>query len=186
MPPKDLLATDPLAALAEALAPELEAVGATTEIVYSGKDRGSLSVMRDGKALQTSYFASFEVQALRDGGNAAIQNHKAIVMEQIHRLLNPPKPAPVSLTGLAPMRRSRSKKAATTEEGGTAEANSEGTDTELAADDAEPAEGMKVPAAGGSDGAAPEDAEAAGSVPAQFIAPEHDEEAVAAPEPVEV
>lgn len=189
MPPKDLLATDPLAALAEALAPELSAVEATTEINYSGKDRGSLSIIRNGKAMQTSYFAAFEVQALRDGGQAAINNFKVILLEQIARLLNPPKPNPVSLTGLTPMRRSRSKKATTDEAApveGAVEGATDGEGVELAPDDTEAAEGMKIPAVAGADGAAPEDAEAADHVPAAFIAPEHDEEAIEAPEPVQV
>lgn len=184
MAPKDLLTTDPLAALAEALAPELAAVGATAEVAYSGKDRGSLTVMKDGKAMQTSYFASFEVQGFRDGGDPAIKVAKAAILEQIQRLLNPPKPNPVNLTGLAPMRRSRSKKA-NEEEKAEPEVNAE-TEADVAPDDTEPAEGIRVAPAPGSDGSSPEDAEPLDHVAATFIAPEHDEEAVGAPEPVEV
>ncbi|MEB3196674.1 MAG: hypothetical protein VKP62_05660 [Candidatus Sericytochromatia bacterium] len=93
--------------LKQALDAELKALDATADYQYSGRDRGSLSIVRHGKALQTSYFATFEVQALRDGGNAALDKQVKVLLAQVERLLNPPKPQPISLTSVLPARRGR-------------------------------------------------------------------------------
>jgi hypothetical protein len=98
---------DVLKWLKEALDSALADVGATADFVYSGTDRGSLTINREGKALQTSYFASFEIQALRDGGPNALEKQKQALVDQVHRLLNPPKPQPISLTSVMPARRGR-------------------------------------------------------------------------------
>lgn len=111
----DLLSRDPLAALVETLEPELDKVGATVEYKYSGPERGSLTINRDGKVMQTSYYASWELQSLRDGGPNGLEKHKQGILEQINRLLNPPKPQPISLTSVAPARRGRGAKKAAPE-----------------------------------------------------------------------
>jgi hypothetical protein len=140
----DQLSRDPLAALVETLEPELDKVGATVEFKYSGPERGSLTINRDGKVMQTSYYASWELQALRDGGAGGLEKAKTAILDQINRLLNPPKPQPISLTSVAPARRGRgaAKKAAPTE---AAEATDAGEATEGGdapeAPAAEPAEG---------------------------------------------
>jgi hypothetical protein len=125
----DLLSRDPLAALVETLEPELDKVGASVEYKYSGPERGSLTINRDGKVMQTSYYASWELQALRDGGAGGLEKHKQGILEQINRLLNPPKPQPISLTSVAPARRGRGAKKAAAPEGeaatGTTEAEGE-------------------------------------------------------------
>lgn len=105
--PNDVATSDPLAWLVQALEPELSKVEASAEFVYSSADRGSLTINRHGKAMQTSYFASFELQALRDGGVGALEKQKTALLDQIHRLLNPPKPSPISLAGMMPARRGR-------------------------------------------------------------------------------
>lgn len=130
----EVATNDPLAWLANALEPELSKVEASAEYQYSSSDRGSLTINRAGKAMQTSYFASFELQALRDGGPAALEKQKQAIVDQIHRLLNPPKPSPISLAGMMPARRGRTatKKAeAETDNGGGGE--SEGGESEEAA-----------------------------------------------------
>ena len=104
---KEATQLDVLKWLKEALDKALAEVGATAEFIYSGTDRGSLTINREGKALQTSYFASFEIQALRDGGPAALEKQKQALVDQVHRLLNPPKPQPISLTNVMPARRGR-------------------------------------------------------------------------------
>ena len=132
----DVATNDPLAWLVQALEPELAKVEASAEHHYSSSDRGSLTINRHGKAMQTSYFASFELQALRDGGTAALEKQKAALIAQIERLLNPPKPSPISLAGMMPARRGRTaaKKPAgaaaaaeadqeTSQEGGESESN---------------------------------------------------------------
>ena len=101
---------DPLAWLKEALETALASEAATVETVYTGADRGSLTVYRQGTLLQTSYFSSFEIQALRDGGVNALEKQKAAILEQVHRLLNPPKPQNIDLTSLGPLRKPRPKK----------------------------------------------------------------------------
>lgn len=128
----DVATSDPLAWLVQALEPELAKVEASAEHHYSSSDRGSLTINRHGKAMQTSYFASFELQALRDGGTAALEKQKQALITQIERLLNPPKPSPISLAGMMPARRGRTaaKKpagaaAAETEQEGGQEAESE-------------------------------------------------------------
>ena len=103
----DVATSDPLAWLVQALEPELAKVEASAEHHYSSSDRGSLTINRHGKAMQTSYFASFELQALRDGGTAALEKQKQALIAQIERLLNPPKPSPISLAGMMPARRGR-------------------------------------------------------------------------------
>lgn len=131
----DVATSDPLAWLVQALEPELAKVEASAEHHYSSSDRGSLTINRHGKAMQTSYFASFELQALRDGGPAALEKQKQALIAQIERLLNPPKPSPISLAGMMPARRGRTaaKKPAgaaaaeadqeTSQEGGESESN---------------------------------------------------------------
>ena len=104
---KEATTTDVLKALKDALDAALADVEATADYVYSGTDRGSLTINRQGKALQTSYFASFEIQALRDGGPGALEKQKQALVDQVHRLLNPPKPQPISLTSVMPARRGR-------------------------------------------------------------------------------
>lgn len=104
---KEATQLDVLKWLKEALDKALADVGATAEFIYSGTDRGSLTINREGKALQTSYFASFEIQALRDGGPNALEKQKQALVDQVHRLLNPPKPQPISLTNVMPARRGR-------------------------------------------------------------------------------
>lgn len=137
------LSRDPLAALVETLEPELEKVGATVEYKYSGAERGSLTINREGKVLQTSYYASWELQSLKDGGPGNLEKHKQAILEQINRLLNPPKPQPISLTSVQPARRGRGAKkpaAATEESGGTATAEAgeaEGGDAPEAAESEE-------------------------------------------------
>ena len=114
---------DPLAWLANALEPELSKVEASAEFHYSSSERGSLTVNRQGKAMQTSYFASFELQALRDGGAGALEKQKQAIVAQIERLLNPPRPTPISLTGMMPARRGRT--AAAKKPGAEAETETE-------------------------------------------------------------
>lgn len=104
---KETTQLDVLKWLKEALDKALVDVEATTDFIYSGTDRGSLTINRQGKALQTSYFASFEIQALRDGGPNALEKQKQALVDQVHRLLNPPKPQPISLTNVMPARRGR-------------------------------------------------------------------------------
>ncbi|MEB3221227.1 MAG: hypothetical protein VKS61_05110 [Candidatus Sericytochromatia bacterium] len=104
---REATSTDVLKTLKEALDASLRDVDATVEYHYSGAERGSLSIIREGKALQTSYFASFEIQALRDGGAAALDKQKQTLLDQVQRLLNPPKPQPISLTSVLPARRGR-------------------------------------------------------------------------------
>lgn len=104
---KETTTLDVLKWLKEALDTALADVEATADFVYSGTDRGSLTINRQGKALQTSYFASFEIQSLRDGGPAALEKQKQALVDQVHRLLNPPKPQPISLTSVMPARRGR-------------------------------------------------------------------------------
>jgi hypothetical protein len=140
----DLLTKDPLAALVEALEPELTKVGATVEYKYSSSERGNLTINREGKVLQTSYYASWELQSLRDGGPGGLEKHKLAILEQINRLLNPPKPQPISLTSVAPARRGRgAKKAAPEGEAATA-APAEG-------EGAEGADGAEAPEAAESE-----------------------------------
>lgn len=103
---------DPLSWLKAALETALAAENATVETVYTGPDRGSLTIYRQGTLLQTSYFSSFEIQGLRDGGTNALEKQKAAILEQVHRLLNPPKPQNIDLTSLGPLRKPRPKKAA--------------------------------------------------------------------------
>jgi hypothetical protein len=103
----EVVTNDPLAWLASALEPELAKVEATAEYNYSSSERGSLTINRQGKAMQTSYFASFELQALRDGGTSALEKQKVAIIAQIERLLNPPRPTPISLAGMMPARRGR-------------------------------------------------------------------------------
>jgi hypothetical protein len=103
----EVVTNDPLAWLASALEPELSKVEATAEYNYSSSERGSLTINRQGKAMQTSYFASFELQALRDGGTSALEKQKVAIIAQIERLLNPPRPTPISLAGMMPARRGR-------------------------------------------------------------------------------
>jgi hypothetical protein len=104
---KESTQLDVLRWLKEALDVALADVEATADFIYSGTDRGSLTINRQGKALQTSYFASFEVQSLRDGGPGALEKQKQALIDQVHRLLNPPKPQPISLTSVMPVRRGR-------------------------------------------------------------------------------
>lgn len=104
---KEATQLDVLKWLKEALDKALAEVDATADYNYSGTDRGSLTINRQGKALQTSYFASFEIQALRDGGPNALEKQKQALIDQVHRLLNPPKPQPISLTNVMPARRGR-------------------------------------------------------------------------------
>lgn len=139
---KDVQTLDPLVWLHEALEKELAAVGATVEHNYSGIDRGSLTVNREGKVMQTSYFASWEIQSLRDGGNSALEKQKNAIIEQINRLLNPPKPQPISLTSLAPAKRGRGAAKKTEEPAAAAPAAEAGEDAEAveAPAAAEPAE----------------------------------------------
>jgi hypothetical protein len=120
---REATSVDVLKSLKEALDSALRDVNASAEYHYSGTDRGSLSIIREGKALQTSYFASFEIQALRDGGAAALDKQKQALLDQVQRLLNPPKPQPISLSTVLPARRGRAgarAKAATEGEGETA------------------------------------------------------------------
>lgn len=127
----EVATNDPLAWLAEALEKDLAGVEATAEYHYSSNDRGSLTINRQGKAMQTSYFASFELQALRDGGTAALEKQKQAIIDQIQRLLNPPRPTPISLAGMMPARRGRA--AAKKPAGGAAassESESESTESE--------------------------------------------------------
>ena len=119
----EVITNDPLAWLVTALESELSKVEASAEFNYSAPDRGFLTVNRLGKAMQTSYFASFELQALRDGGASALEKQKQAIIDQIHRLLNPPRPTPISLAGMMPARRGRT--AAKKPEGGAAEAPAE-------------------------------------------------------------
>ncbi|MDB5098619.1 MAG: hypothetical protein JWM80_3040 [Cyanobacteria bacterium RYN_339] len=136
----DVATNDPLAWLVQALEPELAKVEASSEYNYSSSERGSLTINRAGKAMQTSYFASFELQALRDGGPAALEKQKLALIAQIERLLNPPKPSPISLAGMMPARRGRTaakKPAAAGAVEAEPEAAQEGGD---AGGDAEPAE----------------------------------------------
>ena len=120
---------DPLGYLANALEPELAKVEATVEFSYSPNgERGSMNINRHGKAMQTSYFSSGELQTLRDGGTATLEKQKQAILDQINRLLNPPRPTPISLTGMMPARRGR-----TATKKPEAEAATEaGTDTETA------------------------------------------------------
>lgn len=135
------LSRDPLAALVETLEPELTKVGATVEYKYSGAERGSLTINREGKVLQTSYYASWELQSLKDGGPGNLEKHKNGILEQINRLLNPPKPQPISLTSVQPARRGRGAKkpaaAATEESGGTATAEAGEAEADTGSDAAE-------------------------------------------------
>lgn len=130
---REAISGDVLKSLKEALDKALRDVEATAEYQYSGNERGSLTILRQGKALQTSYFASFEIQALRDGGAAALDKQKQTLVDQVQRLLNPPKPQPISLTSVIPPRRGRAgarakaasegePEAETTEESGSDEA----------------------------------------------------------------
>jgi hypothetical protein len=140
----DLLTKDPLAALVEALEPELTKVGATVEYKYSSSERGNLTINREGKVLQTSYYASWELQSLRDGGPGGLEKHKLAILEQINRLLNPPKPQPISLTSVAPARRGRGAKKAAPEGDTAAAAPAEG-------EGAEGADGAEAPEAAESE-----------------------------------
>lgn len=140
----DLLTKDPLAALVEALEPELTKVGATVEYKYSSSERGNLTINREGKVLQTSYYASWELQSLRDGGPGGLEKHKLAILEQINRLLNPPKPQPISLTSVAPARRGRGAKKAAPEGDTATAAPAEG-------EGAEGAEGAEAPEASESE-----------------------------------
>lgn len=127
----EVATSDPLAWLANALEPELAKVEASAEYHYSASDRGSLTINRQGKAMQTSYFASFELQALRDGGVSALEKQKQAIIDQIHRLLNPPRPTPISLAGMMPARRGRTAtKKAEAETETTTETESEESSSE--------------------------------------------------------
>jgi hypothetical protein len=99
--------SDPLAWLTDALEPELAKVEASVEHTYSAADRGYLTINRAGKMLQTSYFASFELQSLKDGGLGALEKQKTALLVQVDRLLNPPRPQPMSLGNLSLPRRGR-------------------------------------------------------------------------------
>lgn len=128
---KDAPVLDPLSWLHDALKPDLDKFEGDAEVRYSGPDRGSLSIYRQGKLLQTSYFASFELQALKDGGEGALEKQKAAILEQVNRVLNPPKPQPMTLTSLQPaVRRGRAKKAEPAAE--EAPAETESTESEEA------------------------------------------------------
>lgn len=106
---KEAPVSDPLNWLQESLEKELSPVSASVEHQYSSSDRGSLTVNREGKVMQTSYFSSWEIQALREGGVPALEKQKAAIIEQINRLLNPPKPQPISLN-VTPLKRGRGAK----------------------------------------------------------------------------
>jgi hypothetical protein len=95
-----------------------------------------LTINRDGKVMQTSYYASWELQSLKDGGPNGLEKHKNGILEQINRLLNPPKPQPISLTSVAPARRGRGAKKAAPESGEAAAAPA-GATTEAAEGSAE-------------------------------------------------
>lgn len=122
---KESTQLDVLKWLKEALDVSLADVEATADFIYSGNDRGSLTINRQGKALQTSYFASFEIQTLRDGGPGALEKQKQALIDQVHRLLNPPKPQPISLTSVMPARRGRAASKGKAAATGAAEAESQ-------------------------------------------------------------
>lgn len=129
---KETTQLDVLKWLKEALDKALVDVEASADFIYSGTDRGSLTINRQGKALQTSYFASFEIQALRDGGPNALEKQKQALIDQVHRLLNPPKPQPISLTNVMPARRGR---AAAKAKAATGAAEQEQTEAEAATEE---------------------------------------------------
>jgi hypothetical protein len=122
----EALTSDPLAWLKQSLETDLESVGATVEYKYSSPERGSLTVHHQGKVLQTSYFSSWELQALKDGGPSALEKQKRAFLQQIDRLLNPPKPQSLPpLTSVTPAKRGRGAKKPAAEEAAPA-ASSEG------------------------------------------------------------
>lgn len=114
----EALTSDPLAWLKQSLETELGPLGATVEYKYSGPERGSLTIHHQGKVLQTSYFASWELQSLKDGGPSALEKQKRAFIAQVDRLLNPPKPQSLPpLTSVTPLKRGRgAKKGPATEE----------------------------------------------------------------------
>ncbi len=148
---KETTQLDVLKWLKEALDKALSEVDATADFIYSGTDRGSLTINRQGKALQTSYFASFEIQALRDGGPNALEKQKQALVDQVHRLLNPPKPQPISLTNVMPARRGR---AAAKAKAATGAAEAEQTEAEQT--EGEQAEGGEESSAEAAEPAAEE------------------------------
>lgn len=103
----DLTTLDPLAWLARAMATDLADHGASAEYHYTSPERGSLTVNRHGKAIQSSYFAAFELQALRAGGVKALEMQKLAMMEQVQRVITPPTPVAINLAGLYAARRGR-------------------------------------------------------------------------------
>lgn len=109
---KEAPVSDPLAWLHDTLESELASVGATVEHHYSSPSRGNLTIYRDGQVMQTSYFSSWELDDLRNSGQPALEKQKAAIMEQINRLLNPPKPQPINLQSLAQPKRGRGAKKA--------------------------------------------------------------------------
>ncbi|MEB3283734.1 MAG: hypothetical protein VKN33_00405 [Candidatus Sericytochromatia bacterium] len=98
---------DVLKWLQQALGKSLKHVGVTVDFDYSGRERGSLTVWGEGKVLQTSYFSSSEIRALRDGGLVALEKQREALVSQVDRVLNPPPPQPANLTVLFPARRGR-------------------------------------------------------------------------------
>lgn len=148
---KEAPVSDPLAWLHDSLETALASVGATVDHQYSSPSRGSLTITREGRVMQTSYFSSWEIEDLRNGGQPALEKQKAAIMEQINRLLNPPKPQPINLQSVAAPKRGRgAKKPAAAEEAEATET------TEATSDAAEPTEAAEAPetAEGGEEASA--------------------------------
>lgn len=81
--------SDPLAWLAAALGPDLAKIDASAEFHRSSPDRGSLTINRMGKVVQTCYFASFELRAMREGGAQIVEKQRQAIVDQVHRISNP-------------------------------------------------------------------------------------------------
>ena len=145
---KEAPVSDPLAWLHDSLETALASVGATVEHHYSSPSRGNLTIIREGQVMQTSYFSSWEIEDLRNGGQPALEKQKAAIMEQINRLLNPPKPQPINLQSVAAPKRGRGAKkaAAPAEEAEATEATETPEGGEATEAPAEAAEGGEAEA----------------------------------------